>query len=158
MFLLALNLGKCMLLRYLQNKVEDKPKIMNYQIEDIEFLLMYLCPCVTKCFESTKIQNVFFLNLWMKFIFQEKSIHMQYLLSSFLYMDIVQGPLFWGAKKHMSQRVHETKAIQLLCTPFSDTGYRDTVLCRSVTGNVVWSIKATNNLGIFLLLFFIVWW
>jgi len=111
-----------------------------------------------KMFWEHKNSKCFFLNLWMKFIFQEKSIHIQYLLSGFLYMDIVQGPLFWRAKKHMSQRVHETKAIQLLCTPFSDTGYRDTVLCRSVTGNVVWSIKATNNLEIFLLLFFIVWW
>lgn len=68
-------------------------------------------------------------------------------MSGFLYMDIVPGPLFWGAKKRINQRVHETKAIQLLCTLFCDTGYRDTVLCRSVPGKVVWSIKATNNLG-----------
>ena len=146
-----------MLLRYLQNKIEDKSKIMNYQIEDIELLLMYLCPCVIKCFQSTKIQNFFSKSL-NEIHFPGKNIYIQYLLSGFLYMDIVPGPLFWGAKKHINQRVHETKAIQLLCTPFCDTGYRDTVLCRSVPGKVVWSIKATNNLGMFLLLFFIVWW
>lgn len=36
-------------------------------------------------------------------------------------MDIVPGPLFSEEqKKHINQRVHETKAIQLLCTLFCD--------------------------------------
>ena len=52
----------------------------------------------------------------------------------------------------MNQGVHDAKAIQLPCTPFSDMGIRETFLCGLVTEKVVCNVKATTNLGMFLLL------
>lgn len=70
-FLVASRLGfKFMLFRSLWKK-DEKTKILNYQIEELELWLIYLCTCVTKYFEVQKFK-MFSLNIWMKLIFQEK--------------------------------------------------------------------------------------
>lgn len=110
-----------------------------------------------KMFWEHKNSKCFFLNLWMKFIFQEKYPYSIFIVWFFVYGHSSRTLILRSKEAYESEGACN-KSNPVTMHTFSDTEYRDTVLCRSVTGNVVWIIKATNNLGIFLLLFFIVWW